>query len=115
MIAVAGGMRKVGRPKSQRHPCLGRVDFEQTNVPPPVVALSRSQPFYRASEGCSRTDEMIWRSKREPVRASREITIQNELGMHARPAAEFVRKANSFRSELSLVIGGKSFSATSVV
>jgi phosphotransferase system HPr (HPr) family protein len=41
--------------------------------------------------------------------------VQNELGMHARPAAEFARKANSFRSELWLVRDGTRFSATSVI
>ena len=41
--------------------------------------------------------------------------MQNELGMHARPAAEFARKANSFRSELWLVRDGARFSATSVI
>lgn len=56
-----------------------------------------------------------WRTKREPVSVSREITIQNELGMHARPAAEFARKASSFRSALTLVSGDKRFSATSVI
>jgi phosphocarrier protein len=56
-----------------------------------------------------------WRAKREPVTVSREITITNELGMHARPAAEFARKAGSFRSEIKLIIGGKPFLATSVI
>ncbi|MDQ6624798.1 MAG: HPr family phosphocarrier protein [Verrucomicrobiota bacterium] len=56
-----------------------------------------------------------WRTKREPVTVSREITISNELGMHARPAAEFARKAGSFRSEIKLIIDGKPFSATSVI
>ena len=46
---------------------------------------------------------------------SREITISNKLGMHARPAAEFARKAGSFRSEIKLVIDGKPFAATSVI
>lgn len=56
-----------------------------------------------------------WRNKREPVSASREITISNALGMHARPAAEFVRKANSFRSDVTIVVGEQRFSATSVI
>ncbi len=55
------------------------------------------------------------RTKREPVTASREVTVQNEMGMHARPAAEFARKANSFRSEIKLMRNGESFSATSVM
>ncbi len=59
---------------------------------------------------------MRWgRTKREPVLVSREIRVQNEMGMHARPAAEFVRKANSFRSEIALVKDGTRFSATSVI
>ena len=59
---------------------------------------------------------MRWgRVKREPVTVAREVMVQNELGMHARPAAEFARKANSFRSELWLVRDGARFSATSVI
>jgi phosphotransferase system HPr (HPr) family protein len=55
------------------------------------------------------------RTKREPVTVSREVTVTNELGMHARPAAEFARKANSFRSEMWMVCNGERFSATSVI
>ena len=59
---------------------------------------------------------MRWgRAKSEPVTVSREVMVQNELGMHARPAAEFARKANSFRSELWIVRDGVRFSATSVI
>lgn len=58
---------------------------------------------------------MRWASRREPVLASREVTISNELGMHARPAAEFARKAGSFRSDVALVKDGQRFSATSVI
>ncbi|MEO7168654.1 MAG: HPr family phosphocarrier protein [Chthoniobacterales bacterium] len=53
--------------------------------------------------------------KKEPVRAQREITIVNELGLHARPAAEFVRRANSFRSEITLVTRNGRFSALSLI
>ena len=55
------------------------------------------------------------RTKREPVTVSREVTVENEMGMHARPAAEFVRKANSFRSEIKVTFNGESFSAISVM
>ena len=57
----------------------------------------------------------LWRTKREPVRVTREITISNKHGFHARPAAEFVRKANSFRSEITLKRNGESYSATSLM
>lgn len=58
---------------------------------------------------------MLWRSKREPVRATREITITSKHGFHARPAADFARCANSFRSEIVLVKDGVRFPATSVI
>jgi len=46
---------------------------------------------------------------------TREIRIQNELGLHARPAAEFVRVANRFRSEITLIKGEQRFSASSLI
>jgi phosphocarrier protein HPr len=49
------------------------------------------------------------------VRARRQITIVNELGLHARPAAEFVRRANGFRSEIWLLSGKEKFSALSLI
>ncbi len=58
---------------------------------------------------------MRWRKKREPVSVSREITIANKFGMHARPAAEFARRANSFRSEITLIRDGNRFAATSLM
>ena len=44
-----------------------------------------------------------------------EITIVNELGLHARPAAEFVIAAKAFRSEIWLVTGAERFSADSIL
>jgi phosphotransferase system HPr (HPr) family protein len=46
---------------------------------------------------------------------AREITVQNELGLHARPAAEFVRVANSFRADITLIRENRRFSATSLI
>ncbi len=51
----------------------------------------------------------------DKVRATRQITIVNELGLHARPAAEFVRRANGFRSEIWLLSGKERFSALSLI
>lgn len=39
----------------------------------------------------------------------------NELGLHARPAAEFVRRASGFRSEIWLVKNGERFAASSLI
>ena len=49
------------------------------------------------------------------VRARRQITVVNELGLHARPAAEFVRRANGFRSEIWILTGERKFSALSLI
>ena len=46
---------------------------------------------------------------------ARMITVQNDLGLHARPAAEFVRVANRFRSEITLIKGEQRFSASSLI
>src|SRR6266404_7601945 len=46
---------------------------------------------------------------------TREITVQNELGLHARPAAEFVRVANGFRAEITLIKDQQRFSASSLI
>src|SRR6476659_2728200 len=46
---------------------------------------------------------------------SRQITVQNELGLHARPAAEFVRVANRFRSEITLIKDKQRFSDASLL
>jgi phosphocarrier protein HPr len=57
----------------------------------------------------------FFRSSKPSVSASREVTIVNELGLHARPAAEFVRRASGFRSEIWLVKDGQRFSASSLI
>ena len=51
----------------------------------------------------------------ESRRAAREMTVVNELGLHARPAAAFVRRANAFRSEIWIVTKAGRFSALSLI
>jgi phosphocarrier protein HPr len=51
--------------------------------------------------------------KADDMRVTREATIRNAYGMHARPAAEFVKLANRFKAEVWLVkedleVSGKS-------
>jgi phosphotransferase system HPr (HPr) family protein len=58
---------------------------------------------------------MKFGEKRAPVTARREVRITNELGLHARPAAEFVKRVKSFRSEICLVKDGKRYSAASLI
>lgn len=45
----------------------------------------------------------------------REVEIVNELGLHARPAAEFVRCVQTFQSEVTIRKGDEHFSAGSIL
>ena len=58
---------------------------------------------------------MTLRGKRESISVRREVRISNELGLHARPAAQFVKRANRFRSEIWIVREGKRYSAASLI
>ena len=53
--------------------------------------------------------------KRARTSAQREVRIINKLGLHARPAAQFVKRVRSFRSEISLIKEGKRFAASSLI
>ncbi|MFS1538452.1 MAG: phosphocarrier protein Hpr [Candidatus Phlomobacter fragariae] len=43
-----------------------------------------------------------------------EVTITTPNGLHTRPAAQFVKEAKSFSSEITLTYNGKSASAKSL-
>jgi phosphocarrier protein HPr len=58
---------------------------------------------------------MTFREKRAPVSTRRDVHITNKLGLHARPAAQFVKRARSFRSEIWIVKDGKRYSAASLI
>jgi len=45
----------------------------------------------------------------------REVEILNLLGLHARPAAEFVRCVHGFNSEITIQKGDERFSAHSIL
>lgn len=53
--------------------------------------------------------------KRPAVTIRREVRITNQLGLHARPAAEFVKRAKSFRSEIWVVKADGRYSAASLI
>jgi len=46
---------------------------------------------------------------------TREFTIQNKLGLHARPAAMFVKVANRHRSEIWVEKDGESVNGKSIM
>lgn len=46
---------------------------------------------------------------------SRDLTVQNRLGIHARPAAMFVRIASRFRSEIVVEKDGERINGKSIM
>src|SRR5580700_4854282 len=50
-----------------------------------------------------------------PVSMEQELTILNKLGLHARPAAEFVRCARKFKSTIVIRKDGEEYSAASIL
>jgi|SRR5437667_12872418 phosphocarrier protein HPr len=58
---------------------------------------------------------MIFRQKGTPVSARREVRVTNKLGLHARPAAQFVKHVRTFRSEIWLVTRDGRYSASSLI
>ena len=43
------------------------------------------------------------------------LQIRNEAGLHARPAAMFAQKANSFKSSITIIKDGKNANAKSII
>ena len=60
-------------------------------------------------------DIALQNEKTKSLLIRREVKIVNELGLHARPAAEFVRAANVFRSQIWIIKGEERFSAKSII
>ena len=50
-----------------------------------------------------------------PVRMRKEVEIVNQLGLHARPAAEFVRAVHKFDSVVTIRKGEENFSGGSIL
>ncbi len=65
--------------------------------------------------GTSALDIALQNEKAESLLTTREVKIVSELGLKARPAAEFVRAANVFRSEIWIIKGEERFSGKSII
>ena len=50
-----------------------------------------------------------------PKMLERHVTILNKLGLHARPAAEFVRAVRTFKSTVSIVKDDECYSGASIL
>jgi len=51
----------------------------------------------------------------QPMMLERQLKVLNRLGLHARPAAEFVRAARSFRCTVTIVKNGGTYSGSSIL
>jgi phosphotransferase system HPr (HPr) family protein len=54
-------------------------------------------------------------SSPSPHRVERELVVPNAEGIHARPAAQFVRCARSFDCEIHILKDGQEYDARSIV
>lgn len=46
---------------------------------------------------------------------SEEFVLNNEMGLHARPASKFVKIANSYKSKIEIIKGDKRYNGKSIV
>ena len=46
---------------------------------------------------------------------TREITVKNEVGLHARPATYFIQKANEFKSSIWIEVEDRKINAKSLL
>ncbi|SVA94752.1 uncharacterized protein METZ01_LOCUS147606 [marine metagenome] len=53
--------------------------------------------------------------KNNKATASREMVVQNQLGLHARPASMFVKKATRFKSEILVEKDGEEVNGKSIM
>ena len=53
--------------------------------------------------------------KKEKGMITQKITIKNKLGLHARPASNFVKMAQSFKSKIEILKGEKRLNAKSMI
>ena len=44
-----------------------------------------------------------------------KVILQNETGLHARPAGELAKLASTFKSDVNLTVNGKTISAKSIL
>jgi phosphotransferase system HPr (HPr) family protein len=69
----------------------------------------------RSLAGASAVDVAVRNEKADALLTRREVRIVNKSGLRSRPAAEFVRAVNVFRSEIWIVKGKTRFSARSII
>ena len=72
-----------------------------------------SQPIYQAR--IHRFFRQMSQSSNSDSTVSREVVVKNQLGLHARPAAMFVKKATGFKSEILVIKDGEEVNGKSIM
>lgn len=49
------------------------------------------------------------------MKAEKTLIINNETGLHARPASQLVKKAGKFESKIEIIVGEKEVNAKSIM
>lgn len=85
------------------------------------VAKGLGPPFHAPATLVRNFSSLSWRGSARlealPMRSmpSRELTISNKLGIHARPAAQFVRTASQFSAEIRVEKDGEEVDGKSIM
>jgi phosphocarrier protein len=58
---------------------------------------------------------MTARKGHDESKVTRELTVTNKLGIHARPAAMFVKAANQFECDIFVERGGETVNGKSIM
>jgi phosphotransferase system HPr (HPr) family protein len=77
-----------------------------------VLPSARSISLFETKSGFAQNGKQV-RFLGEMV--ERRVKILNRLGLHARPAAEFVRAVRTFQSSVTLVKNGDHYSGASIL
>ena len=83
------------------------------------MQIADGPPLPKAQAGQKTTHEMFAQNHKR-VRflnkmLERKVKILNRLGLHARPAAEFVRAVRTFQSSVTLIKNGDDYSGASIL
>ena len=93
-------------------PKKGPASIQKNPIPPKKAKKLPKPPF--SSKNAPLFCRMSTRKNNNAI-ASREMVVQNQLGLHARPASMFVKKATRFKSEILVEKDGEEVNGKSIM
>ena len=93
-------------------PKKGPASIQKNPIPPKKAKKLAKPPFSskNAPLFCRMSNK-----KNNSETASREMVVQNQLGLHARPASMFVKRATRFESEILVAKEGEEINGKSIM